>query len=58
MFFRSDGELTSNKLGILTLLSIYLILSAALGPGVHSASNRMSTTRSRKIMFLWVERRR
>jgi hypothetical protein len=30
--------------------SIYLILPAALGPGVHSSSNR--STGSRKIMFL------
>jgi hypothetical protein len=31
--------------------SIYLFLPAAVGPGVYSASNRMSN-RSRKIMFL------
>jgi hypothetical protein len=31
--------------------STHLIIPAALGPGVYSASNRMST-RSRKIMFL------
>jgi hypothetical protein len=31
--------------------SVYLMLPAALGPGVCSASNRNST-RNRKIMFL------
>jgi hypothetical protein len=34
------------------IFSIYLILPAALGPGVHSASNRQMSTRRRKIMFL------
>jgi hypothetical protein len=34
------------------IFSIYLILPAALGPGVHSASLTEISTRSRKIMYL------
>jgi hypothetical protein len=33
-------------------LSLYLILPAALGPGVYSASNTKMSTRNRKKKFL------
>jgi hypothetical protein len=35
------------------LFSIYLILPAALSPGVHSASNRNEHQKQKIIMFLW-----
>jgi hypothetical protein len=36
-------------------ISIYIILPAALGPGVHSASNRNEYWKQKKDSFLGVE---
>jgi hypothetical protein len=41
---------------MLIYFSIYLILSAALGPGVYSASNRNEYKKQKK-MFLWSKAR-
>jgi hypothetical protein len=43
---------TDENLAILTAIQIRIILPAALGPGVYSAYNRMSTRNINIIMFL------
>jgi hypothetical protein len=53
--YKPEGRGFETRWGEL-ISSIYLILQAALGPGVHSASNRMSTSR-RKMMSLRIRAR-
>jgi hypothetical protein len=51
--YATSRKVASSRLDEMNeFFSIYLILPAALGPGVYSASNRNLSTRNRKIMFL------